>query len=637
MKNKKTIPAACISFLIVLVLSSFYFSEQLILKESSGQLTLNFQKQLAKLDASVIQFESNILKQGNPKSLLKDYQSLRKNYKTCGYLLSYLDQEYTYNFINGAPLPHLQKKVPELVVLDPQGFQVIDELLAQEDYDHVVLSHHLQELSKRLRHQIQFLKNSKLQSRHVLEALRLGVLEVMSLGVTGFDTPGTALGVEDASAVLKGMSCLVAGTLLETQELKRTLTKAGQYLKKDRTDFDRFDRYTFIREYLLPIYAQVVSDHEAFGVEYFQEVFLSEDAINYQASSPFDANFLNASYYSALSKGEGVEDLVTLGKTLFFDPALSANGQRACSSCHRPDQAFTDGQKTSLAFDYQGRLQRNTPTVLNSVYASRYFWDLRADQLSHQFEHVIFNELEFNTTTLHIIDKLNKSTGYVQLFRRAYPETTGYPLINPETISRAIESYVETLVGNNSRFDQSMRKELELSTDEISGFNLFAGKAACATCHFLPTFSGLVPPYFKETESEVLGVPMDKTYTQLDPDYGRSASGIQKEKTEIYNHSFKTVTLRNIASTAPYMHNGVFETLEEVMEFYDHGGGVGHGFEVPNQTLSGDSLHLTPQETRQIILFMRTLTDTTTFRAPSTLPVFESLPGLNDRVIGGAY
>jgi cytochrome c peroxidase len=134
------------------------------------------------------------------------------------------------------------------------------------------------------------------------------------------------------------------------------------------------------------------------------------------------------------------------------------------------------------------------------------------------------------------------------------------------------------------------------------------GKAACGTCHFAPTFSGLVPPQFDETEAEVLGVPTQpQAPHELDPDWGRGG-GLLKFQSEIYRHAFKTVTVRNIAHTAPYFHNGAYNTLEEVVDFYNNGGGVGLGLDVPNQTLPADSLHLSDQEQKDLIAFMQALT-----------------------------
>ena len=144
-----------------------------------------------------------------------------------------------------------------------------------------------------------------------------------------------------------------------------------------------------------------------------------------------------------------------------------------------------------------------------------------------------------------------------------------------------------------------------LNKAEIEGYNLFAGKALCGSCHFFPLFNGTVPPFYNETEFEVLGTPEASNNKTLDNDPGRfKVTGIEKQRL-----AFKTPTIRNVELTAPYMHNGVYSTLEEVIEFYHKGGGAGLGLTVPNQTLPFDSLKLSPVEKHRIILFMRTLTE----------------------------
>ena len=149
-----------------------------------------------------------------------------------------------------------------------------------------------------------------------------------------------------------------------------------------------------------------------------------------------------------------------------------------------------------------------------------------------------------------------------------------------------------SLYSFDSDFDRFMRNEKTVSEDVKKGFNLFMGKANCATCHFAPHFSGLVPPFFNENESEVLGIttrPIKQLPVELDKDLGRGNSPVKKEKSWIYDYSFKTVTVRNIALTKPYFHNGAFNTLEEVLDFYNEGGGEGLGLKMKNQTLASAS------------------------------------------------
>jgi cytochrome c peroxidase len=204
-----------------------------------------------------------------------------------------------------------------------------------------------------------------------------------------------------------------------------------------------------------------------------------------------------------------------------------------------------------------------------------------------------------------------------------------------------MEAYVGSLHSFDSPFDRYLRGEGEEIDPAVKrGFNLFMGKAVCGTCHFAPVFNGTVPPRFVDTESEVLGVPMtaDTPRAELDPDLGRIANGKPAEAAPFFRHSFKTPTVRNIALTAPYMHNGVYETLEEVMHFYNIGGGAGLGIELENQTLPFDHLGLNEQETQDIIAFMEALTDTAGMTAvPARLPAFPEGSPLQHRVIGGKY
>jgi len=152
-----------------------------------------------------------------------------------------------------------------------------------------------------------------------------------------------------------------------------------------------------------------------------------------------------------------------------------------------------------------------------------------------------------------------------------------------------------------------MRGELsDFTEEELRGMNLFMGKALCATCHFVPLTNGTVPPAFRETENEILGTPETSRNLEVDDDLGF----YWVFESDIHKYMFKTPTIRNIQHTAPYMHNGVYETLEEVMDFYSNGGGGGMGFALDHQTLPFDSLALEAGEIKAIIAFMKTFSDT---------------------------
>jgi len=574
------------------------------------------------------------------------YLKVREEFKKVEFLVAYLQPQLYNDKINGAPLPKLERKVPEIRVFDPKGIQAIDELVFsnEPDYEEIItltsnLIHDWSKMSS-------YLKVVNLTDRNMFEAMRSGLIRHYTLGVTGFDTPGSVYAMEDAliymSSLLNYLE-IYSGEIRSVRpdlydKLHDLALNAKSYLQSN-ADFNDFDRLEYLKNFIDPLYAGILEAHLGLNVETIYEVSDRKVSVNYMSTSLFDKDFLNPYYYTNLLPEQHTEGLQKLGKLLFFDPLLSSNGKRSCASCHNPKKAFTDGNKKSLAFDFNGTVERNSPTLINSIYADKFFYDLRAKKLEDQFEHVIVNEKEFHTEYDEIVEKLNGSEEYVAMFKECFP-SFDKPIFK-YTISMALSGYVLSLQGLNSKFDQYVRGEgVELTSSEKNGYNLFMGKAACGTCHFAPIFNGTVPPDYHESESEVLGVPesVDAESSVLDPDPGRRANKVVSDRSEIYLHSFKTVTVRNIELTAPYMHNGAYETLEEVLDFYHGGGGASIGIDPPNQTLPTDSLDLTTSEKLDIIAFMKTLTDTSGItQPPSKLPKVEGYSFLNDRVVGGEY
>ncbi|MNQ44125.1 Cytochrome c551 peroxidase precursor [compost metagenome] len=291
-----------------------------------------------------------------------------------------------------------------------------------------------------------------------------------------------------------------------------------------------------------------------------------------------------------------------MGEKLFYDKSLSKNNDRSCATCHHPEKAFTDGLKTNVSLT-GSNLARNTPTLTYASLQNAQFWDMRQIDLEKQSIDVIQNKDEMHGSMENIHTKILLDKDYIKLFQKAYPKT-----LKTETwqIQNAIASYVRSLNSFDSRFDLYMRgKKNTLNNQEIEGMNLFMGKAKCATCHFTPLFNGTVPPSYSKTEHEVIGTPNEESGKKLSPDLGR----YQYNKMSQLIGAFKTPTVRNVAVTAPYMHNGVFKTLEEVVSFYNKGGGKGLGYAVENQTLPFDKLNLTVKEEQALVAFMKTLTD----------------------------
>lgn len=568
----------------------------------------------------------------------KDFIELKGKMKSIEFLLAHLDPQAFLQFVNGAPLPKVEKKVPDFNILEPKGFQRIEELLFEENIEWTEAEELISKLENSFQQYHSRWIKMRIENADIFEACRYGLLRVLNLGVTGFDAPmesektlqESINSMKSIQRVLNLYQIYVPDYSLDKMNL--AFEKGNELLEK--SNFDEFNRAEFLKISIQPLWEETLKFQNALKVELPKYRNQPISPINYEETSLLSPDFFNLDYFGS-HQGERQKEKIALGKILFFDPVLSKGNDRACASCHRPEKGFTDGLKTSLETATMKPSLRNSPTVLNSTFATNYFYDLRADRLSMQMDHVVLNPVEFDSDYQEIVKKLMQSEEYLALFEKAF----GSKKISREEVTNAVTSYVSSLNSFNSPFDKYIRGEANVDKDVIAGYNLFAGKASCATCHFLPTFSGLIPPYFDDSESEVLGVPKEnKKPFVLDDDIGRIGNGKIKERAEFYRFSFKTPTIRNIALTAPYMHNGSFETLEDVVEFYNNGGGAGVGLDVPFQTLPADSLKLNKKEQKQLVKFMEALTDTVGFTSyPSSLPSFPSEMRLDDRVIGGEY
>jgi cytochrome c peroxidase len=305
-----------------------------------------------------------------------------------------------------------------------------------------------------------------------------------------------------------------------------------------------------------------------------------------------------------------------LGRQLFFNPALSRHDRRSCATCHQPSRSFTDGLVRASVDPGHGTV-RNTPTLLNAGLQAFQFADQRAQFLEFQVEEVMQNPREMALPVDAAARKLGEDSMLVARLGAALG-TAQPQALTGQMLAVAIAAYVRSLEAMDSRFDRAVRGDTAALTEsERRGFNLFMGKAKCATCHFPPLFGGTTPPNYREAEPEVIGVParpLSRKAT-VDPDPGVFAV----TRAPLHRHAFKTPNLRNVELTAPYMHNGVFRTLDEVVDFYDGGGGNGLGMKLPNQTLPPDSLHLSDQEKHDLVAFHGALTDTA-YSTPTASP-----------------
>ncbi|QXP68259.1 cytochrome-c peroxidase [Polaribacter sp. AHE13PA] len=616
-----------ISILCILLFSCFFilsgkkttvYKTDSILKNIVFDYTKNFykfQKEVNLLDALT-----------NKKAPLKDIKSQVRNtrlaYKKIEFIFDYYQTFYNTTYINGAPLPKISEYFEATKVIKPNGLQALDEAIFEENS--LENKQHIKKLANKLKERVDFLLKShlpiQLKSSQIIESIRSGMVRIFTLGITGYDTPGSVNGLEESLVSLQSMKTaflhynegINPNAIIKFHHIKRLFEKGENSLKLEN-NFNEFDRMLFLKEVVNPLYGNLLEFQNLNNITL--EPY-KKHAQNYKVKNIFDANFINSDFYSELVYLPlDNKKTIKLGKLLFNDPQLSNSGKMSCLTCHDPNKGFADGLPKSISNKKGGFGARNAPTILNAGYSTGYFLDMRASNLETQVAHVIDNPLEFNTTFNAIINKLNKDPKYLALFKDAYKGITKQN-INQRSISNAIAAYVNSLKSFKSPFDRYVRNETTKYPENAKrGFNLFMGKGTCATCHFAPIFNGTTPPFYLESESEVLGITQgfDSINPKLDTDLGRYNNGLIGDKQPYFKNSFKTVSIRNADLTAPYMHNGLFYTLEDVLEFYNLGGGEGMGIKVKNQTLSNVHLNLSKQEINDIIAFIKTLSDTSNF------------------------
>ena len=520
------------------------------------------------------------------------YLKARMFFKKSEPVLAFIDAD-NYTFLNQPNLLKVEEEdFTDIKIKESNGFQVIEELLYEDSVDLETLKRQVVSTSTKFKFLHKNLTLQFLKEHHILWIIRDALNRVALTGITGFDSPVLSNSLEESKIVYTSLKEILS--IYESQFQNKDLyynwinqiESSITFLAEK--DFNTFDRYTFIKEHThkaLGIWNQTVTD--------WNITFPFKQPINYDVTNLFEKNTFNINYFTDQKENPLAEEKVQLGKMLFEDKTLSHNKTISCATCHKQELYFTDGLIKSPG------TTRNSPTLFYAALQKGFFHDKRTGSLEGQIVDVVNNPNEFHLSLNDLEQRVLENEDYVTTFKKVYAKE-----IDNHLIRNAIASYIMSLSPFHSKFDLNMQdKENTLTQNEINGFNLFMGKAKCATCHFAPLFNGLVPVAFKESELELIGVPKTKdTLTAvLDDDLGRYAV----YKTEQRKYFFKTPTLRNIEKTAPYMHNGVYTTLEEIVDFYNKGGGVG----LENQTLPFDKLNLTDKEKEDIVLFMKTLTD----------------------------
>jgi len=532
----------------------------------------------------------------NQADVQNAFLACRNAYKNLEWFSEYYAPS-TSRGLNGPPLPEIE--IEENKISDAAGLQVIEEIIYPYDIAHkkdlLIAVENFMSNQIPLLHTIE---NTSFDTAHIFDACKLEIFRIVASGVPGFDTPAAATGINEAAVSLRAVKQILQ--MLEVPENVVAKIDAAINVARNCADQVHFDRLNFITDKLNPITTAMVE----WSLQKHLPVVKDELALKTNARTLFDSAIFNSGFFVNSAEAKPTPAKVLLGEELFNNNKLAGNGRRSCRSCHQPEKAFTDGLATSSHLSGNGFALRNTPTLMYAGLQQAQFYDMRSSTLENQAMDVLGNKDEMHSSVETVTAWLNEMPEMKSRFKQAF--STMETEIKPRYVMMVLAGYIRSLQPFNSRFDAYMRGDKNaLSNDEINGFNLFAGKAKCATCHFMPLFNGTAAPSFSTSESEVLGVLETPGIAKLDKDAGRYTH----TQIAALKYAFKTPTLRNVAITAPYMHNGRYKTLEQVMEFYNKGGALGYGIDLQNQTLSGDSLKLSAGEIQSVIAFMKTLTD----------------------------
>lgn len=300
------------------------------------------------------------------------------------------------------------------------------------------------------------------------------------------------------------------------------------------------------------------------------------------------------------------EEGVALGRRLFYDPILSSDGSQSCGTCHQPDKSFTDGLAVSTGvLGMQGK--RNSMALVNLAFNTNgFFWDGRAKTLEKQALIPVEDHVELNESWDNVEDKLRRDETYPALFREAFGISRKTE-ITRDLVVKAIAQFERILISANSRFDRVVwLNEGWLTDAELRGKQLFffeelqtIDHPGCSHCHFDPLF----------TDNRYKNNGLDSV-ARLEDFQDPGLGGVNDNRYDL--GKFRVPTLRNIALTAPYMHDGRFQTLEEVLDHYSRGG---HGME--NEDVNIRPFALSERQKQDLIAFLNTLTDTTFTQNPA--------------------
>lgn len=301
----------------------------------------------------------------------------------------------------------------------------------------------------------------------------------------------------------------------------------------------------------------------------------ADDALNFVRASPGFGPVPSPSHNPTSARK------VELGEALFFDPVLSRDGTISCGTCHRPERAFAESVPVSVGIE--GRVGiRNSPTLVNVAYRRSLFWDGGSLTLENQVVSPLENEVEMDADLATVLGRLNADPEYRFMFEDAFGDSA-----TVTTMTQAIAAFQRTIVGSGAPYDRYAGGQVgAISESAKRGLALFEGKAGCAGCHSGPAFTD---DSFRNNGIRFQNADSGRARITLSPDDFAK---------------FRVPTLRNVEITPPYMHDGRFFTLEEVVTHYDSGGTGARG-----QDPAIRPLNLSAQERADLVAFLRSLSD----------------------------
>lgn len=635
------IPIIFLGLLIVMLSSSFThnnrFYEQLY-RNNINELS----KELNNI-YTITQTE-DINQPEQKKYITTAINATRVKLKACDFWLRYLEP-VAYKKING-PLPvewetEVFEKYEAPYKREGAGLTLAYQYLKSEN----PLKDSLQKLISAATASLKVYSEDSITSQldtyhHFFLCNRLFLLDLATIYTTGFECPDTKEIIPELHSMLQNTATIYTSYNKDftshtlPDEYLTLYNNAINFVKKQPTDFEQFNHFVFIRDYVNPLFRLNQQYIAAYKVE---SKSMMDYSMNDEAQSIFDKNLYKAQnskgIYNTITDKKILAEIDSIGKLLFYDPILSGNNMRSCASCHKLDNYLADtSSSTALQFNSKDLLKRNQPSLVNAVYNHLLLADGKDLTLVDQVKDVITNAEEMGGVEQEIIDKVMRTPMYKKYLTKFASFTNDKETASIKHIASAITYFYGKYSNYYAPFDEAMNKQKELPENAAKGFSIFMSKAQCGTCHFAPQFNGIKPPYIGN-EFEVIGVPSAATAKNISTDNGRYNIHAAAET----KNAFRTPTIRNTAHTKPYMHNAVYNTLEEVIDFYDAGGGAGKGLKVANQTLASDSLHLSKEEKIQLIAFINSLSENIPFdTAPQNLPLSKD-KALNHRKPGGEY